>query len=131
MNWLYWLLEKLYWLYWLKLYWLLEKYSSNFVSAIHKISIFVSIIFFESPTLFLMELILRYEKITLLTSECRKRFKVTLIFSSYSWLGIHASIRGPIYLLNMLNTRPCLFQNTYIFCKNTIFCKSPPNNIFM
>ena len=39
-----------------------------------------------------MELILRYKKILLLKSECRKGFKVTLIFSSYSSLVIDASI---------------------------------------
>ena len=78
-----------------------------------------------------MELILRYEKITLLSSECRERFKVTLIFSSYSSLVIDASIRGSIYLLNLLSTISYLFQNTYnIFRKNTIFRISPPNNIF-
>ena len=46
--------------------------------------IFLSTILSKSPTLFLKELIFRYEKITLLRSECCKRFKVTVIFSSYS-----------------------------------------------
>ena len=110
--------------------WVLTEDSFNFVSAIRKISIFPSTILFKSPNLFLMKLIFRYEKTTLLRSECRKRFKVTLIFFSYSWLVLDASIRGPICLLSMLSTRSYLFQNTYnIFCKNTIFCKSPPNNI--
>ena len=40
-----------------------------------------------------MELIFRYEKITLLRCECRKRFKVTLIFSSYSGLVVDASLK--------------------------------------
>ena len=109
----------------------LGKDSSNFASAVYKISIFPSTILSKSTNLFLMELIFRYEKITLLKSECRKRFKVTLIFSSYSWLVVDASTRGPTYLLNMLSTRSHLFQNNFnIFCKNTIFRKSPPNNIF-
>ena len=37
---------------------------------------------------------------------------------------VDASIRGPIYLLNMLSTISYLFQNT--FCKNANFLKSPP-----
>ena len=106
------------------------KDSSDFFSAIHKISIFPSTILPKSPTLFLMELIFRYEKITLLISECRKRFKVTVIFSFYPWLVIDPSIKGLIYLLNMRSTRSYFFQNTFnIFSKNTIFGKSPPNNI--
>ena len=40
-----------------------------------------------------MELIFRYEKITLLRCDCRKRFKVTLIFSSYSGLVVDASLK--------------------------------------
>ena len=52
-----------------------------------------------------MELILRYKKITLLRSEFRKRFKVTLIFSLHSQLVVDASIRGPSYLLNLLSTK--------------------------
>ena len=47
------------------------------------------------------------------------RFKVTLIFFSYSCVVVDASIRGPIYLLNMLSIISYLFQNT--FCRN-IFC---------
>ena len=66
---------------------------SNFVSAIHKISIFLSTILSKSPNLFLIELIFRYEKITLLRCECRKRFKVSLIFSSYSGLVVDALIK--------------------------------------
>ena len=38
----------------------------------------------KSPDLFLMELIFRCEKITLLRWECRKPVKVVLLFSSYS-----------------------------------------------
>ena len=107
MDWLYWYAKRL-----------LGKDSSKFVSSIHKISIFPSTILSKSPTLFLMELIFRYENFTLLRSECRKRFKVTWISSSYSWLVIDASMRALIYLLNMLSTRSYLFQNTYnIFCK--------------
>ena len=121
MDWLYWYAD-----------WLLGKDSSNFVTAIHKISIFQSTILSKLPTLVLTKLILRYEKITLLKrTECRKRFEVTLIFSSYSWLVIGPSIRDLDYLLNLLSTRSHLFQNTYtIFCKNTFFRISPPNNIF-
>ena len=92
------------WFYWHKI-WLLGKDSSNFVSAMHKISIFPSTILSKSPDLFLIELIFRYEKITLLRWECCNRFKATLTFSSYSWLELEASIRGSIYLLNMLITR--------------------------
>ena len=117
-------LSSIYGLYWLCWYTnrLLGKDSSKFVSAMHKISIFPSTILSKSPDLFLIELIFRYEKITLLRWECCNRFKITLIFSLYSWLVINASIRGPIYLLNMLSTRSYLFQNTEnIFCKNTIF----------
>ena len=66
---------------------------SNFVSAMQKISIYPCTILSKSPNLFLMELIFRYEKITLLRCECRKRFKVTLIFSSYSRLVVDASIK--------------------------------------
>ena len=52
-------------------------------------------------------------------------------FFSYSWLVIDSSIRGRIYLLNLLSTIP-YFQNTYnIFCKNTFFCILPANNIFL
>ena len=40
--------------------------------------------FSYSPNLFLMELIIRREKITLLKWECCERFKVTLICSLYS-----------------------------------------------
>ena len=120
------------WLYWYT-NWLLGKDSSDFVSAILKISIFSSTILSKSPTLFLMELIFRYEKMTLLRSECRKNFEVTVIFSSHSWLVIDPSIRGLIYLLNMRVVVPdqTFFKNIYnnIFCKNTIFRKSPPNNI--
>ena len=71
-----------------------------------------------------MELIFRYEKITLRRWECRKRFKETLIPSRILGLVADASIRDPIYLLNMLSTRSYVLQNTYnIFCKNTIFRK--------
>ena len=73
---------------------LLEKESSKFVYAMHKISL-ISI----------YHLIFRYENITLLRWECCNRLKVKLIFSSYSWLVVDVSIRGPIYLLNMLSTR--------------------------
>ena len=59
-----------------------------------------------------MESIFRYEKITLLRCECRKRFKVTLLSSRILWLVVDASIRGPICLFNMLSTRSHLFQNT-------------------
>ena len=52
-----------------------------------------------------MKLIFRYKKIKLLRWEGCNHFKVTLIFLSHSWLKIDASIRGPIYLLNMLSTR--------------------------
>ena len=92
--------------------WLLGKYSSNFVSAMHKISIFSSTILFKSPNLFLMELLLRHGKIILLRWEYCNRFKVTLIFSLYSWLVANASIRATIYLLNILSTRSYLFLNT-------------------
>ena len=85
----------------------------------------------KSPDFFLIEFIFRYEKITLLKWECCNCFKVTLIFSLYSWRVVDASIRGPIYLFNMLSTRSYLFQDTLnIFCKYTIFRKLPPNNIF-
>ena len=100
MDWLYWYTNRL-----------LGKDSSNFVSAMHKISIFPSTILSKSPDLFLIELIFRYEKITLLRWECRNRFKVTLIFSLYSWLVVDVLMRGPIYLLNMLSTRSYFFQN--------------------
>ena len=74
--------------------------------------------------LFFTESIFKYEKITLLRWECRKRFKVTLIPSRILWLVVDASIRGPIYLFNMLNTWSYLFQNTYnMFFKNNIFRK--------
>ena len=97
-------------------YW--EKHSSNFVSAIRKI--YFHLLFYLNHQTFLIELILRYEKITLLRLECRNRFKIALIISSHSWVVIDASLRGPIYLLNMLNTRSYLLQNTSnIFCKNT------------
>ena len=49
------------WFYWYTK-WLLGKDSFNFVSAIHRISIFLSTILSKSPTLFLMELIFRYKK---------------------------------------------------------------------
>ena len=120
MDWLYWYTSRL-----------LGKDSSNFVSAMHERSIFQYTILSKSPDLFLIEFIFRYEKITLLKWECCNRFKVTLIFSLYSWLVVDASIRGPIYLFNMLSTRSYLFQDTLnIFCKYTIFRKLPPNNIF-
>ena len=103
---------------------LLGKDSSNFVTAMRKISIFPSTILSKSPDLFLIELIFRYEKITLLRWECCNRFKVTLIFSLYSWLVVDASIRGPIYLLNMLSARSFLFQDlfhTFFFFANILF----------
>ena len=112
---------------------LLRKDSSNFVTAMHKISIFPSTILSKSPDLFLIEFIFRYEKKTWLKWECYNRFKVTLIFSLYSWLVVGASIRGPIYLLNMLSARSFLFQDlfhTFSFCKYITFRNSPPNNIF-
>ena len=102
MDWLYWCTNRL-----------LGKESSNFVSVMHKISTFPSTILSKSPDLFLIELIFRYEKITLLRWECCNRFKVTLIFSLYSWLVVDASIRGPIYLLNMLSARSFLFQDLF------------------
>ena len=118
--------------------WLLGKDSSDFVFAFYTISIFPSTILSKSPTLFLMELIFRYEKITLLGSECRERFKVTLIFSSYSWLMIDASIRGLIYLLNMRRTRSYFFKNTFakiLFSANrhqiTYFLLSPKENEYV
>ena len=43
--------------------------------------------------LFLMELIFTYEQITLLRCECRKRFKVALIFSSHLGLVVDTSIK--------------------------------------
>ena len=92
------------WLYWYT-NWLLGRDLSKFVSAIHKISILPSTISSNSPILFLMELIFWCEKIRLLRLQCRKRVKVTLIFSSYSWLVRNALIRDLIYLLNMLSTK--------------------------
>ena len=110
------------WLYWYT-NWLLGKDSSDFVSAIHKVSIFPSTILSQSPTLFLMELIFRYERITLLRSECRKRFKVTVIFSSHSWLVIDPSIRSLIYLLNMRVVVPdqTFLKNIIIFFAKILF----------
>ena len=67
--------------------------TRNSCFTISQISMFPSTILSKSPNLFLMELIFRYEKITLLRCECRKRFKVTLIFSSYSGLVVDASIK--------------------------------------
>ena len=61
----------------------------------HKISIIPSTILSTSPNLFLMELIFRYEKMTLLRCECHKRFKLTLMFSSYSGPAVNASIKRP------------------------------------
>ena len=60
------------------------KDSFNFVYALHKISILASTILSKSPILFLMELIFKYEKTMLLRCECRKRFKVTLLFYSHT-----------------------------------------------
>ena len=60
-----------------------------------------------------MELIFRNQKITLLRWESLNRFKVKLIFFSYFWLVVDASVRGLIYLLNMPGTRSYLFQNTF------------------
>ena len=88
------------------------KDSSHFVSLIHKISIFSSTILFISPNFFLMELIIRCKKITLLRQECLNRFKVTFLFSSYFLQVVDALVRGPIYLLKMLRTRSYPFQNT-------------------
>ena len=76
-----------------------------------------------------MELIFRYEKITLVRWECCKCSKVT-ISSPYSLTSGRFINKRSIYLLNMLSTRSYLFQNTFIFCKNTIFHKTSPNNIF-
>ena len=111
---------------WTTTNWLLEKDLSNFVvSAMHKISIFPSTILSKPPNVFLMELIFRYEKITLLRCECPKRFKVTLNFSSYSELVVDASMKEApftcsIYLVLQFHT---FLQNTYnIFCKNAISC---------
>ena len=51
-------------------------------------------ILFKSSNLILMELIFRYEKIMLLRCKCRKSFRVSLLFSSYSELVVvDASIK--------------------------------------
>ena len=90
MDWLYWCTNRL-----------LGKESSNFVSVMHKISTFPSTILSKSPDLFLIELIFRYEKITLLRWECCNL--------------CNQSNRGPIYLLDMLSTRSYLFKTFKIF----------------
>ena len=100
-----------------------EKHSSNFVSAIRKI--YFHLLLYLNHETFLMELIFRYEKITLLRLECRNCFKVALIISSHSWVVIDASIRGPICLLNMLSTRSYLLQNT-----SNVFLQKYPLKIF-
>ena len=82
----------------IKTNWLLGKCSSNFVSTIYKISTFLSTMLSTSPNLFLIELIFRHKKINLLRCECHKRFKVKLIFSSYSGLVVDASIKEPPFI---------------------------------
>ena len=100
--------------------WLLGKDSSKFASAIHKMTIFLSTVLSKSPTLLLMELIFRYEKITLLRSECRKRFKLTLIFSSYSWLVSVSLVVGHTF-----------FNSYYIFLQKCYFTQiATKKNIF-
>ena len=103
---------------------LLRKDSSNFVSAIYKISIFPSILLTKSPNLFLMELISRYEKITLLRCECSKHLKVKLIFFSYSGLVVDASIKEALFICSAYFVLYQTFFKAFIicFCKNTISC---------
>ena len=87
--------------------------------------------FCYTPNLFLMELIIRRKKMTLLIRECRKLFKGTVISSLYYLASGRCISKRPIHLLNILNTRSYFFQNTYnIFCKNTIFRKFLANNTF-
>ena len=88
------------------------KDSSNIVSAIHKISILPSTILSKSSNLFLMELLFRYDKIKLLRHECRKRFKVTLIFPLYSGLVVEASIKEAPFTCST-----CLLVLYHIFFK--------------
>ena len=69
-----------------------------------------------------MELIFRYEKITLLKCECRKRFKLTLIFSSYSRLVVDASIKeAPFSCSTCLVLFHTFFKILIIFFAETLF----------
>ena len=83
------LISSLYGKWWpTKKNWLLGKDSFNFISVTQTTSILPYTFLSKSP-----KLIFRYDKITLLRCEYRKRFKVTLIFSLYSGLVVDASIK--------------------------------------
>ena len=69
-----------------------------------------------------MELTLRYEKITLLRCECRKRFKVTLIFSSYSGLVVDASVKETLFTCSIcLALDHTFFKTLIIFFAKILF----------
>ena len=69
-----------------------------------------------------MELIFRDEKITLLGCECRKRFKVTLIFSSYSGLVVDASLKEtPFTCSTCLVLYHNFFKTLVIFFAKILF----------
>ena len=90
------------------------KIWSGYWEKIHLMS------FLLITNLFLIELIFRQENITLLRRECPKRFKVALI--------------SPLYSLTTgrcINKSPHSRKTVNILCKNTIFPKSSPNNIFL
>ena len=70
------------------------------------------LLFYLNHHIFLTELILGYEKVTLLRWECRNRFKV---ISSYSWVVIDASIRGPFTCLTCLVLDHTFFKELKTF----------------
>ena len=86
-----------------------------------KISIFPSTILSKSPNVFLMELIFRYEKITLLRCECPKRFEVTLIFSSYSELVVDESMKEAPFTCSTCLVLYQTFLRTLIFFAKMLF----------
>ena len=60
----------------------------------------------------------------LLRWECRNRFKLTLLFSSYFWLVADASARGPSYLLNCLVLDHTFFKILKIFFAKVSFSEN-------
>ena len=83
---------------------------------------FPSTILSKSPNLFLMELIFTCEKITLLRCECRERFKVALMFSSYSGLVVDASVKEALITCSTcLALYHTFFKRILIFFAKILF----------
>ena len=64
---------------------LLVKDSSNLVSAVHKVTIFPSVSLSKPPDPLVIELIFRYKNM-LLRLKFHRRFSITLVFSSLTFL---------------------------------------------